>query len=64
MIFSYTTTCVDLYYIYLCIYHKFSGQPVPSSGHKKKKQTKTKSSIAVYTTKETEKETSTTYCTI
>lgn len=28
------------------------------------KQTKTKSSIAVYTTKETEKETSTTYCTI
>lgn len=51
--FSYTTTCVDLYYIYLYIYHKFSGQPVPSSGHKKKKTKKTKSSITVYTTKET-----------
>lgn len=40
--FSYTTTCVDLYYIYLYIYHKFSGEPVPSSMQdtRRKKQRK------------------------
>lgn len=65
MIFSYTTTCVDLYYIYLYIYitNFQDSQSLPQDTGRKK-QTKTKSSIAVYTTKETEKETSTTYCTI
>lgn len=60
--FIYYYMCGFILYIFIYISQIFrTASPFLKT---QEKQTKTKSSIAVYTTKETEKETSTTYCTI
>lgn len=56
--------CGFILYIFIYLSQIFRTANPFLKTQEEKKQTKTKSSIAVYTTKETEKETSTTYCTI